>query len=445
VAKKFSRIAKLSGLTSKVSSTYLAQRIKGVFQSEKENHTAVQKLHIENAERIADAMSALKGAAMKVGQSMAVLADSMDLPDEISKKFSVLQDNANPVPFATIAQILESEYQGKHKEYFSRIDPEPLGTASLAQAHAAWLQDGRPVVIKVLHEGVEASVDTDLMALKTILITGRFLKRSREEIDAIFEEIRCRLHEELDYEKEAENLRRFHTFFEGNQDVIIPLPIDFLSTKRILVMDRVSGKNLEQFLSSASSEVKQKAGDNLVTIFHEMAYVFQAIHADPHGGNFLFQQDGSIGLLDFGCVKRLPLPFMKMYAQLSNAIVDKNETDTIILAKQMGILKGGSQEAQQALFALTTILGEPFQVSEYQSGVEKDQLMEKIKDVVPLVLKYPEIRSPKDIIFLHRSLTGIYSMLCKLRHKGEYEKLRRSYADYVIEVAEGRIEDKGWK
>ncbi len=445
MAKKFSRLAKLSGLTSKVSSTYIAQRIKGVFQSEEDNDFAVRKLHVENAERIADAMSTLKGAAMKVGQSMAVLADSMDLPDEISKKFTVLQDKATPVPFATIEQTLEAEYEGKQEDYFSRIDPEPLGTASLAQAHAAWLKDGRPVVIKVLHEGVEASVDTDLIALKTILITGRVLKRSREEIDVIFEEIRCRLLEELDYEKEAENLRKFYQFFEGNPNVVIPQPIDFLSTKRILVMDRISGKNLDQFVASATPETMQKAGDNLVFIFHEMAYVFRAIHADPHGGNFLFQKDGSIGLLDFGCVKRLPLQFMALYAKIANSIVDKDEKNVLKIANQIGVLNQASLEAQQAFLAFAVVMGEPFQVQEYHSGSEQDRLMEKTKVVSAKVLKYPEIRSPKDIIFLHRALTGIYSMLCKLRHKGRYEEIRRHYANTVIAVAEGKAEDQGWR
>ena len=404
--KKISRLAKLSGLTSKVSSTYIAQRIKGVFQSEERNEEEVQRLNIENADRIVEAMGILKGAAMKVGQSVALIADSMDLPDEISQKFSRLHDQAKPVPFETIEGVLRREYNGEQNKIFARIDPEPLGTASLAQVHAAWLQNGQAVVVKVLHQGVEMSVDTDLAALKTILITGRFLKRSREEIDLIFEEIKERLLEELDYENEAENLLRFHQFFQERKDIIIPLPIKELSTKRILVMERVMGKNLEQFLLTASEETKQKAGDTLVSIFHEMAYVFRAVHADPHGGNFLFQQDGAIGLLDFGCVKRLPLDFMVRYGKIASAIVDEKESEVLRLAEEMGILLNASEEAETVFLELLDVLKEPFQMEKFHCGTSQDQLMNKVKTASRRILQYPEIRTPKDIIFLHRALMG---------------------------------------
>ena len=442
--KKISRLAKLSGLTSKVSSSYIKQRIKGVFQSEEENAEAVKNLNVENADRIVEAMGILKGAAMKVGQSVAVLADSMDLPEEISQKFSRLHDRAEAVPFTTIEQVLNEEYKGKQYEIFSRIDPEPLGTASLAQAHAAWLKDGRSVVIKILHRGVEVSVDTDLAALKTILITGRFLKRSREEIDTIFDEIKLRLREELDYENEAENLRRFHAFFKDREDVVIPYPMSEISTKRVLVMERVRGKNLDDFLVTASDESRQKAGDTLVSLFHEMVYVFRALHADPHGGNFLFREDGSIGLLDFGCVKILDSTFLDCYAKLGNALVDEENEELFRLCEQIGILKEPTDSSKQAFLRLVEVLREPFQAAVYHSGSNQDQLMGKIKKVSPKVLRHPSVRSPRDLIFLHRSLMGIYSMLCRLEHKGPYEQIRRSYADQAIQVRAGLQEDKGW-
>ena len=443
--KKISRLAKLSGLTSRVSSSYLKQRIKGVFQSEEENTEAVKNLNVENADRIVEAMGILKGAAMKVGQSVALLADSMDLPEEISQKFSRLHDQAEPVPFHIIEEVLAEEYQGKQHEIFSRIDPEPLGTASLAQAHAAWLADGRSVVIKILHRGVEISVDTDLAALKTILITGRFLRRSREEIDTIFDEIKLRLREELDYQNEAENLLRFHQFFKDRDDVVIPYPLVDLSTKKVLVMERIMGDNLDGFIVSASPEIRHKAGDTLVSLFHEMVYVFRALHADPHGGNFLFREDGSIGLLDFGCVKRLEPVFLDSYAKLGNAIVDEDNDALFQLCEEMGILKDATDEAKESFLGLVEVLREPFQSAMYHSGSQQDQLMEKIKKVSPTVLRHPSVRSPRDLIFLHRSLIGIYSMLCRLEHKGPYEQIRRSYADFAIEVSKGLKEDRGWR
>ena len=299
-------------------------------------------------------------------------------------------------------------------------------------------------MIKILHRGVEVSVDTDLAALKTILITGRFLKRSREEIDTIFDEIKLRLREELDYENEAENLRRFHDFFKHRNDVVIPYPLTEISTKKVLVMERVMGSNLDDFIVTASEESRQKAGDTLVSLFHEMVYVFRALHADPHGGNFLFREDGSIGLLDFGCVKILDSAFLECYAKLGNAIVDEDNEILFELCEEIGILKEPTDEAKEAFLGLVEVLREPFQSEMYHSGSNQDQLMEKIKSVSPTVLRHPSVRSPRDLIFLHRSLMGIYSMLCRLQHKGPYEQIRRSYANQAIEVSEDLREDKGW-
>ena len=444
MAKKLSRLAKLGGLTSKVSSSYVGQRIKGVFQTDKEQKDALQRLHIENAKRIAEAMGVLKGAAMKVGQSVAVIADSMDLPEDVSRIFSKLQDRAEPIPFATIEKVLRREYGDSYKKIFVRIDPEPLGTASLAQAHAAWLEDGQAVVIKVLHEGVEDSVDVDLTALKTILISGRFLKRSREEIDLIFDEIRLRLLEELDYQREAENLRAFHVFFQDRPEISIPLPVDELCRPSVLVMQRLLGKNLDQFLATATPQARQRAGEGLTYVFHEMAYVFRALHADPHGGNYLFKEDGTVGLIDFGCVKILPSDFMASYARCSNALIDLRKEEMLHIAEEMELMKNPSHEAKEALWAFSLVLRAPFQ-GEYQCGVDEDRLMHNIQAVVPEILRYQEIRTSRDIIFLHRTLTGIYSMLCRLQHRCDYEVIRRRYAQNAIDVFEGRTEDRAWK
>ena len=120
------------------------------------------------------------------------MADSMDMPDDVRRVLSKLNDQAVPVIFEDIERVLQEEL-GDLDNIFAHIDPEPLGTASLAQAHAARLLNGTPVVIKVLHDGVEHSVDTDLKALKSILFAGRVLKRSKEEVDLIFDEIHARL------------------------------------------------------------------------------------------------------------------------------------------------------------------------------------------------------------------------------------------------------------
>ena len=438
---KWGRLAKLTELTTKVSSSYLGQRVAGVFQKKEEQEESLRQTHLRNAERIVDTMSVLKGAAMKVGQSLAVLADSMDLPDDMAKILSKLNDQAVPVPFDEILKVIETEL-GSTEDIFSMIDEEPLGTASLAQAHAALLKDGRSVVIKVLHEGVEHSVDTDLKALKSILLAGRVLKRSREEIDMIFEEIHARLLEELDYEHEYQNLERFSSFFADIPGISSPRPIKELCTKRILVMDRLTGMCLEDFVEKGSKEAHQRAADLLTLGFHEMTYGFRALHADPHGGNFLFSLDGSIALIDFGCVKYFTAEFLIDYGLLGTAIIDGNREESIFMAEKMGLITEGTEEMYQDFWDFVQVIAKPFRSELYSSS--SDELMKEIRAGSHKILRHGNIRASRDIIFLHRALTGTYSMLRKLEHRCNYEEIRRRYVDNAIEISNKKREDRGW-
>ncbi|MEC7986791.1 MAG: AarF/UbiB family protein [Myxococcota bacterium] len=444
MAKKsrWRRIAKLGELSTKVSSSYLGQRVTGMFQGKDDRELSLRSTHLKNAERIVDTMSVLKGAAMKVGQSLAVMADSMDLPDEVSSILSKLNDQAQPVPFEEIEAVIRSQIDGEVDDIFAYIDPEPLGTASLAQAHAAQLKDGQWVVIKVLHDGVEYSVDTDLKALKSILLAGRFLQRSKEEIDLIFDEIRERLLEELDYRQEAKNLEEFHQFFQSIDGVQSPKPILSLCSDRILVMERLVGAPLETFYQNATPQAKQRAGDLLTAAFHEMLYVFRALHADPHGGNFLFKEDGSLALIDFGCVKRFSLDFLVDYGRLGNAIIDHEREETLRRACDMEMILNPNSALEDDFWDFLQIIAKPFRVGEY--FVDGDTLMAEIRESSNQILKHKGIRAPRDIIFLHRSLMGTYSMLRKLGHRCNYEDIRRHYVLQAIDIQDGVVEDRGW-
>ena len=443
MAKKtrWGRIAKLTELSAKVSSSYLGQRVAGVFQKDDEREESLKSTHLKNAERIVDTMGILKGAAMKVGQSLAVMADSMDMPDDVRRVLSKLNDQAVPVAFEDIERVLQQEL-GDLDIIFAHIDPEPLGTASLAQAHAARLLDGTPVVIKVLHDGVEHSVDTDLKALKSILFAGRVLKRSKEEVDLIFDEIHARLKEELDYEHERKNLERFSAFFADIPGIRAPKPMIELCTTRVLVMERLVGMRLEDFVRQASPQAKQRAGDLLTTAFHEMAYVFRGLHADPHGGNFLFALDGSLALIDFGCVKYFEDQFLIDYGLMGNHIIDGKREDSIAMAQKLKILQDDRKEVLDDFWDFVQIIAKPFQAGLYEAS--QDQLMAEIREASNQILKHTTIQASRDIIFLHRALTGTYSMLRKLEHRCDYEEIRRQYVQNAIEVQNGQRDDRGW-
>ena len=165
MASKLSRLSKLGALTTRVSSSYLGQAVVGMFQSEANRKEGLDRLHLENAERIVRDLGSLKGAAMKVGQAVAQLSDNLDLPPDVRLVLGKLHDKAEPVPFEQVRARVEEELGGSLDTLFKRFDPNPLGTASLGQAHAATLPDGTEVVVKALHTGIDGSVQADLSTL----------------------------------------------------------------------------------------------------------------------------------------------------------------------------------------------------------------------------------------------------------------------------------------
>ncbi len=439
---RLGRVARLGGLTSRVSGSYMGQRVIGVFQDEETRKRALAKLHLANAEKVVETMGVLKGAAMKIGQSVAVLADGLDLPPEAERVLARLQNKAAPVPYAIIKEDVERSLEGTLSELFADFDPVPLGTASLGQAHAARLHDGTEVVVKVLHRNIEHTVDTDLAALKAMLIGGRFLKRDRGEVDAIFEEVQQRLSEELDYYQEAVNLEFFRGALAHVDGLSVPGTHPKYCSDRVLTMDRLPGSSLEEFLETATPEARERAGELLCTAFHESFYKIRALHADPHGGNFLFDTDGSVGLLDFGCVKHFDLYFVATYARMAEAAIDADRGTFMQLAEEIGSVHTQDPAALDLLWELIEALAPPFRTPNYVAGGSEDSILERVKVISPQFLRYPGIRSPRELVYLHRTLGGTYGMLRKLRYADDYGEVFRRYADHVKAVADGRIEDE---
>ena len=438
---KLGRLARLGGLTSRMTSAYVGSRLASAFQDEDARHRTMSRLHLENAERMVETVGRLKGAAMKVGQSVALVAGTLDLPDELRSMLGRLHDQAPPVPFGVIREDVERSLDLSLERAFSWFDPEPLGTASLGQAHAARLPDGQEVVVKVLHRGIENSVASDLGALKAMLVGGRVLRRDKAEIEARFEEIRARLEEELDYLQEAVNVASFQRIFGDDPDLRIPRVHTTWSTERVLTLDRIPGVPLERFLETATPDARQRAGFTLGSMFYRMVYRHRTLHADPHPGNYLFEPDGRIGLLDYGCVKRYDEFWTGTYARAALAGVAGDRDACLAGVRSLGAWRGDTPEAGDALWAFCELLVHPYRVDRpYElGGPDDDWLFDQIPAVMRRLVRYPEIQAPPEMLFLHRTLGGLYAIQRRLRPRFEWFPLLEENARYAIDLAEGRI------
>jgi len=396
-------------------------------------------LHIESAERVASVLGQLKGAAMKVGQQLAMAAGNLDVPDEVRAALATLHTRAEPVPFSNIQRTIERELNGTLPKLFSNFDPEPLGTASLGQAHGATLRDGTNVVVKVLHDGMAQSLSSDLSAFRALMVGGRLLGRERSELDAAFMEVKARLEEELDYLQEAANLTTFAHRFDGDERVRIPRLHSALSGPNVLTMDRLPGVPLDAFLQRASAAARQRAGQTLAETYYEMAFRHQLLHADPHPGNYLFEEDGRVGLLDFGCVKRFDEFWIANYARTALAAFDGDREAFLDGVRRIDGWHGDGQAAADALWRFGDTLATPFRDGPYAIGDHADSMLERLRPIAKSMLRLPEVHVPRDVIFLHRSLAGLYSLARQMHTTVDLGAIARPQMTYALRRADGLL------
>lgn len=434
MASAFSRLARLSSVGGRVATSYLGEKVRSVLGERDEGEWA--RLHLENAERVVTTLGQMKGAAMKVGQGLAMAVGSLDLPPELREVLGRVHDKAEPVPFAEIRAQVEEQLDAPIDRLFESFDAEPLGTASLGQAHRATLPDGRRVVVKVLHRGIDESVGADLVALRGILLGLRAM-RPKDELDAAYEEIRERLLEELDYRREAANLTFFRLQLGNDPRVRIPAVHSEHCTQKVLTMDELPGRPIEQFLAEASPAAKQRAGLTLAEIFYRCAYELLAFQADPHPGNFLFEPDGRVGLLDFGCVKRLDPVFMKHYAGTALAAMAGDRAACIQGCRDAGVYTGRDAESERVLWSFCWTLAQPYQRDRFRIGSGDDVMHERMTLETKLVALRAEIRAPSELLFLHRTLGGMYTILRRLQPELNLRALLAHYGGLAVARVDG--------
>ena len=237
------RTAKIGGLAAGQAIRQAGTRAANVTRTKQGRGAALERRHVEAAEQIVTALGTMKGAAMKVGQVMSFLDVGLvpeEYREEFQKKLAALRDAAPTVTYKDMSKVIEEELDDPIKEVFEEFDQEPIAAASIGQVYRAKLMDGREVAVKVQYPGVAAAVRADMQNLGLIL---RLAKRIAPGMDpkAIGEEIRNRIHEELDYELEAQNQRSLARIFRGHPFIVVPDVITSLSRERVLVTEFVQG------------------------------------------------------------------------------------------------------------------------------------------------------------------------------------------------------------
>ena len=299
---KRKRFLKLAGMTASVAGNFAKGRVKGLFQGEEARTRDTQLANAQNGARIAKTLGELKGAAMKFGQLASTAKDL--LPNEVVAAMTSLQGDAPPMPYEVIAAQIESEFGSPVERLFDWFDPEPFAAASIGQVHRARTDDGREVVCKVQYPGVDRSVDSDIAHLKLALRASGLIAFRRQAMDAVFDEMRLRLHEEIDYTNEARNVRNFRRLHEGDAHIIIPDVVGERSSGRVLTLTYEPGDAFDQLEAAGyDQQTRNLLGERLTHMVYRQLFGLHAVHADPNPANFACRKNGDLVVYDFGCVK----------------------------------------------------------------------------------------------------------------------------------------------
>jgi predicted unusual protein kinase regulating ubiquinone biosynthesis (AarF/ABC1/UbiB family) len=203
---------------------------------------------------------------------------------------------------------------GKYpEEVFRSFEPEPFAAASLGQVHWAVTKRGDDVAVKIQYPAIRDAIESDFKMLRAAGFAARLTGHLRE---SVVREAERGILEETDYTKEARNLQFFAEHLAPLDFVCVPKVHAGLSCDQVLTMSRVRGLRMQEFLATnPSQDVRDKIGVGLTRMFFFQLFQLRALHADPHPGNYLFNHDGAIGLVDFGCVKYLKPEVVRCYAQ----------------------------------------------------------------------------------------------------------------------------------
>jgi ubiquinone biosynthesis protein len=254
-------------------------------------------------DQLASDLEAMGPTFVKLGQ---VLSSRPDLlPEVYLHALARLQDDVKPFPFEEAQQIVEKELGARLSKAFSRFDPDPIAAASLGQVHAAALRDGREVVVKVQRPGIAEQIASDFEVLKDMaeMLAKHTEFGRRHRLVEMVEEFRISVTEELDYDREAQNLRAVGENLADFPRIRIPEPIGDYCTARVLTMEYVRGSKITKVSPIARLEVDGcELADELFRAYLKQVLIDGLFHADPHPGNVFLTEAGEIALLDLGMV-----------------------------------------------------------------------------------------------------------------------------------------------
>lgn len=379
-----------------------------------------------NVSKLADRLSHLRGAAMKLGQMMSMDAGDF-LPAELTAILARLRDNAHYMPPQQLQQVLARQWGKDWRRRFARFEPRPIAAASIGQVHRATTHDGRVLAIKVQYPGIRNSIDADVDNVATLLRLSGLLPRELD-VAPLLSEAKRQLSDEADYLREGAQMARFARLLGGDPAFVIPHLDEEFTTDSVLAMTFMSGQPIEE-LSTMPQETRDSAMTNLIRLVLAELFTFEVMQTDPNFANYRFQADtGRIVLLDFGAVREVSDATGQAYRSLLRAGLDEDRPGLIEAAVAAGFLSRAVVDVHpdRLRVMLDIVLEELHRPGPFDFGDRSfvDGLREQGMAVV--ADKAAWHLPPADILFAQRKISGTALLAARLKARVDVRKIAQT-------------------
>jgi predicted unusual protein kinase regulating ubiquinone biosynthesis (AarF/ABC1/UbiB family) len=417
----------MGGLVGHVGVSMLSQQAVSLLRDGPTAQLKKAENMVRNAARIADTLGEMKGAAMKVGQMLS-LHEGL-LPPEVSAVLSVLQKEAPSVSFDVMEQVLHRELDN-FDELFESIETEAFAAASIGQVHRGFLRDGREVAVKIQYPDIDRMVNADLNNLKTLFgsLVGLF---TDIDFDPIWEELKERLFEELDYLKEADNMPRAASLQADYPEILVPEVVQEATSRRVLTMEFLDGIPPSEATSDLyPQDLKDRWAVTLFEFTLRGLLEQRFLHADPNFANFAFREDGRVVVYDYGCMKEIPANLAASYSKLMNAVVHKRKAAIPEVLRDMGVYKEGRIPFPRDMTdPYVDLVQDIVRASPPYTFGDDSSIYETLYDLgMANWQNATDVRFPRDMVFIDRTLVGLFANLGNLRATGPWREIIRKYA-----------------
>ena len=348
------RTAPLVGLTARTAGEAVVVGLRG-----KLTGADTTEFHVRSAERYSELLGRSKGALMKAGQMLSFVSLGPAVEGSFQSTYQAalqrLRNDAPPMAPELAREALERELERPVEEAFAEFAWQPIAAASIGQVHRARLHDGHPVAVKIQYPGVAAAIrddlkNTELLATFLGLIGGLSPRKLKFDLRGAAQELGERITEELDYRLEAANQAEFADLYRGHPYIHVPEVVEELSTGRVLTQELVQGKSWSEALAA-----EQSLRDSWAEAIHRFTYDSYHYHymfnADPHPGNYLLHDDGSVSFFDFGCVKRLRRAEVESLNLLLRECLRGDVSETWRLSVEEGFFAPSASLTPEEVFA----------------------------------------------------------------------------------------------